>query len=193
MRNTFSARAGLATVCLAAAFGTANAGPAADQMLQAENLAASGAPVDAVHAARAAMQALMQNLRMRMTTAVLVAQTAAGYGIYEPRESNVFHQGEPVLIYVEPFGYSTAEVRPGLFEIAMNVDLAILDSSGSVLGHIDDVTELSLQGLRPAIDFHANLTYTVNAPPGDYIMQTTLRDQNSTDYMSFNFPIVIIP
>ena len=121
-----------------------------------------------------------------MTTAIgfsqamLVAEPASGFGIYNPRPDNKFAKGVPVIIYVEPFGFGYGTPAEGLFSMGFFVDLKVTTDAGEVLGEYPNLTELDQNARYPIREFQANLTYNLGGlAAGRYLLQTTLRDKNS--------------
>lgn len=114
------------------------------------------------------------------TQALLVTETAAGYGVYNPRPTNLFRKGEPIVIYAEPFGFAYGTPGEGLHSIGFAVDLQVLDASGNELASVPNVTQLDLNSRYQNREFQANITYNLDGiAPGKYTLVTTLRDKNS--------------
>ncbi len=114
------------------------------------------------------------------TQALLVSETAAGYGVYNPRSTNLFKKGEPIIIYAEPFGFAYGSPGEGLNSIGFAVDLQVLDASGAELASVPNVTQLDLNSRYQNREFQANITYNLDGiAPGKYTLVTTLRDKNS--------------
>lgn len=134
---------------------------------------------------------MTQNLGF--TEALLVVEPAAGYGIYNPRETNNFKPGEPIVIYAEPTGFGYGEPGDGLYAIGFIVDLQVRTAVGEVLGDSPNLTELNLTSRYRNREFQANITYTLNGlAPGRYVLQTTLRDKNSVKNGIFETEIEIV-
>ncbi len=176
-----------------AAAPTARAGEAAATMQKAEELAAAGDAKAALATAREALARLWQTLPLGFTRVVLVAaDDKAGYGVYTPRESNAYKPGEPIEIYVEPFGFGYGRTADGLYEIAFDVDLDVQDADGNSLGKVANIMSLKLVSQSRNTEFQARLTYDLKgAPKGDYVLVTTMRDRNSDKAGSFKTRIRI--
>ena len=56
------------------------------------------------------------------------------FGIYEPRENDVFTAGEPIYLYMEPAGYVMKKNPAGYYEFGFKADFQVADESGKVLG-----------------------------------------------------------
>jgi hypothetical protein len=56
----------------------------------------------ATEALRAAEQLVWTALPLYIQKALLVSEKASAFGVYDPRPDSVFHEGEPILVYVEP-------------------------------------------------------------------------------------------
>ena len=126
------------------------------------------------------------------TQALLVSETAAGYGVYNPRPTNLYKKGEPIIIYAEPFGFSYGAPGEGLHSIGFAVDLQVLDAVGAELASVPNVTQLDLNSRYENREFQANITYNLDGiAPGKYTLVTTLRDKNSEKSGSFRSDIEI--
>lgn len=133
------------------------------------------------------------SLDISFSQALLVAAPAAGYGVYNPRETNVFGKGESIIIYCEPVGFGYAVEDGGVWSIGFNVDLQVLTEAGEVLGDVPSVTDLKLISRYQNREFQANITYDLNGlDAGRYRLITTLRDKNSTRSGSFDTLIEIV-
>lgn len=126
------------------------------------------------------------------TQALLVTETAAGYGVYNPRPTNLFRKGEPIVIYAEPFGFAYGTPGEGLHSIGFAVDLQVLDASGNELASVPNVTQLDLNSRYQNREFQANITYNLDGiAPGKYTLVTVLRDKNSEKSGTFRTDIEI--
>lgn len=173
---------------------TTQAGPIADQAAEIETLLAA----DDIAGAGLAADALYQSVwdattAISFRNVVLVSETASGFGIYNPRADAKFKAGEPVIIYAEPYGYSFGTPADGLNSINFDVDLKVLSETGEVLGEMPNLAALELQSRVKNHEFQANLTYNLNGiTPGNYVLQTTLRDKNSEKVGTFETAIEIV-
>ena len=128
------------------------------------------------------------------TRALLVAENATGYGVYNPRPTNVFKKGAAILIYCEPFGFDYGTPGQGLWSVNLFVDLQVLDASGNQLANAPDATEYNMTSRHLNREVQANITYTLDGiQPGRYTLVTTLRDKNSQKSGSFQTAIEIVP
>ena len=126
--------------------------------------------------------------------AVLVAEPATGYGIYNPRPTISYKLGESIFVYAEPYGYAFGAPGPGLYSIGFFVDLQVVAADGAVLGEVPDVAELDLTSRVRNREFPATITYDLGGlEPGSYVLVTSLRDKNSAKSGSFETPIEIVP
>lgn len=165
----------------------AAAGPITDKAAEVETLLSAGDDVGAISAARDLFASAWDaTTGLSIGETVLLAEPASGYGIYNPRPSDSYKLGEPVLIYAEPMGFGYGSPGEGLYSIGFFVDLKVMTEMGEVLGDLQNLTELDLTSRYPNREFQANLTYNLQGvPPGRYILQTTLRDKNSAKIGSF--------
>ena len=109
--------------------------------------------------------------------------SATGYGVYEPRESNIFSPGETLELYVEPVGYSFRPIQGenNTFSIDLSADTIVSEPSGR------EVT--SLRGIPSGImtTHHKNteaflvltVTPSQGVPEGDYVITYIVKDKNT--------------
>lgn len=134
-----------------------------------------------------------QSPDIRFREALLVAEPAAGFGLYNPRTDERFKKGDPVIVYVEPTGFSYGAPGAGLLSIGFVVDLKVTSALGEVIGDIPSLTELNLTSRYRNREFQANLTYNLQGiAAGRYVLQTTLRDKNSNKTGVFDLEIEIV-
>lgn len=182
----------MAVAAMALGFPAA-AGPIADAAKAIEGKLADG---DAAGALLAAGDLYAQvwdhNATIGLTQATLVAENATGYGVYNPRPTNVFKMGEPILIYCEPYGFTYGKPGEGLYSVNLFVDLQVLDASGNQLANAPEATEYNMTSRHENREVQANITYTLEGiQPGHYTLVTTLRDKNSQKSGSFQTAIEI--
>ena len=178
----------LVVSCPAAAQTPTEAASIIEALIAADD---SDAALIAAHTLYAQVWDMTQGLGF--SQALLVAEPAAGYGIYNPRSTATFKPGEPIILSVEPYGYGYGTPAEGLFTIGFIVDLQVRTIAGEVLGDSPNLTELDLTSRYPNREFQANITYTLGGlEPGRYVLQTTLRDKNSVKNGVFETEIEII-
>ena len=173
---------------------TAGAGPVAEAATSIEAKLAAGDAVAALEAARA-LFAQVWDVSPALTfgQALLVAENATGFGVFNPRANNVFKKGEPIQIYAEPYGFGYGSPGAGLWSVNFIVDLQVLDSTGNLLADAPAATEFNLTSRHQNREVQANITYSLDGiPVGQYTLVTTLRDKNSVKAGSFQTAIEIM-
>ena len=193
MTNPPRPAATFALLVLMALSAPAQSGTVADAAAEIETKLATADLTGAITDARALLGLVWDmSLEISFSEALLVAAPAAGYGVYNPRETNVFGKGESIIIYTEPVGFGYGSEGDGVFSIGFNVDLQVLTEAGEVLGDVPSVTDLNLISRYQNREFHANITYDLGGlDAGRYRLITTLRDKNSTRSGSFEVLIEI--
>ena len=169
------------------------AGPLADAAEKIEDRLSAQDYTTALDGARAFLGAVWDQVpQIGFTQALLVSETAAGYGVYNPRPTNLYKKGEAIIIYAEPFGFAYGAPGEGLHSIGFAVDLQVLDSQGAELASVPNVTQLDLNSRYENREFQANITYNLDGiAPGKYTLVTTMRDKNSDKSGSFRSDIEI--
>jgi hypothetical protein len=175
------------------ASGPALAGPVADAATGIEARIDAQDYTTALTAARDLLGLVWDQVPdIGFTQALLVTETAAGYGVYNPRPTNLFKKGDAIVIYAEPFGFAYGSPGEGLHSIGFAVDLQVLDASGNELASVPNVTQLDLNSRYLNREFQANITYNLDGiAPGKYTLVTTLRDKNSDKSGAFRTDIEI--
>ena len=171
----------------------ATAGPLTDAAAAIETKLAAKDPAGALDAARDFFTSVWdQSPGIGFATSSLVAENATGYGVYNPRQNNVFKKGDPILIYCEPYGFGYGTAGEGLFSVNFIVDLQVLDATGNQLANAPGATEYNMISRHQNKEVQANITYSLDGiPVGQYTLITTLRDKNSTKSGSFQTAIEI--
>ncbi len=193
-KNKVKISAWLSVLMLISA-GPALAGPIVDAAAKVEAKLNAGDAAGALLAlGEIYSQVWAQNLTIGFTQGLLVAKPSTGYGVYNPRPTNVFKKGEPILIYCEPFGFDYGTPGEGLYSVNLFVDLQVLDASGNQLANAPQATEYNMPSRHKSHEVPVNITYTLDGlPPGHYTLVTTLRDKNSFKAGSFQTTIEISP
>ena len=182
----------LATAFLAVAATPAAAGDIADAGSKAESLMEAGNHAGAMSALNSALDSVWGAAPLTINKAVLVASDPQGFGIYDIRDNNQYKSGEPIVIYTEPSGFGYG--RDGqLYTINMALDFNIKSSTGESLAIQENFAKWELRSRVPNKEFMGKLTYTFSGiDPGDYVVETVIRDQNSDKTVTFptSFKIV---
>jgi len=193
MLRFFAIVGGLGCVWLAPAPSSAQTILDAAQGIEARIAAGDSA------AAMAEAQSLLQQVwdttqAIGFTEAVLVAEPASGYGIYNRRASISYTLDQSIYVYAEPYGYGFGSPGEGLHSIGFFVDLQVVAADGSVLGVVPDVAQIDLVSREQIREMQATITYDLGGiAPGTYTLLTTLRDKNSAKSGSFETQIEIVP
>ncbi len=102
------------------------------------------------------------------------------YGIYEPRENDVFSAGEPIYLYMEPAGYAMARNPAGYFEFGFRADFQVADESGAVLGGQTGFAEMNFKSWNFNTEISLTFTYTLSGlVKGKYKIITQVSDAHS--------------
>ncbi len=168
------------------------AGDLADAAQKAESMVEAGKYADALSALNGALDTVWHAAPLTINKAVLVATDPQGFGIYDIRSNNQYKSGEPIVIYTEPSGFGYG--RDGdFYTINMALDFDIKSSSGDSLANQPDFAKWELRSRVANKEFMGKLTYTFSGiTPGDYVVETTIRDQNSDKKITFPTPFTIV-
>jgi hypothetical protein len=102
------------------------------------------------------------------------------YGIYEPKESDVFASGEPIYLYMEPAGCAMLRNPAGYYEFGFRADFQVADEKGKVLGGQTDFAVMPFKSWNFNTEISLTFTYTVSGlEKGKYKIITQVADANS--------------
>jgi hypothetical protein len=168
------------------------AGDLVDAAQQAEAAVDAGNYAAALASLNSARDGVWNASPLTVTKAILVASDPQGYGIYDIRDNNQYKAGEPIVIYAEPAGFAYG--RDGDMNlINMALDFEIKSSTGESLAVKQDFAKWELRSRVANKEFMGKLTYTFSGiEPGDYVVETTIRDQNSDKKVTFATPFKIV-
>lgn len=163
----------------------------ADDAKKAEALAAGGKYAEAIDALDDAADAIWQKSPLVCRRILWVAEKAPNFGEYNPRESDVFKSGEDMLAYAEPIGFGWRKSGE-LWHTDMVADFIIRDKAGKQLYRKDDFGKFEIDSRIRNREFRLNLTYSVTgAKPGEYIIETHLRDKVTGKEGSCSLPFQV--
>ena len=112
--------------------------------------------------------------------------------MYQERGSNVFQPGETLFLYIEPEGFkynnATDDKGNSLHSINSDASFTICDKDGNV------VLEPVSVPLPPIISHYKNkeisipftITQSSPFPPGDYVINYSIMDENSGNVFEIN-------
>jgi hypothetical protein len=124
--------------------------------------------------------------------AAFVSGSPDGFGQYVERPNNVFKPGEKLIAYAEPAAYGWKDAGNGQYEFGFAVDFVLKSPSGDILAGKQDFAKLVEKSHARNREFMVVLTLNVTgAPPGDYVLQYTLRDVAGPKTVSFDLPFKI--
>lgn len=178
----------LVSVCL---LGPAAAGEIADKAAEAEELAAAGDFLPAIALLDEAAERLWSDSPLVFRRVIWVAEPPLGFGAYSPRESNEFASGDEMIIYAEPVGFGW-DKSGDIWRTGIVTDLTVKDAGGEVLFEQEDFQKLEIASRVRNREFMATFTYTFSGiPPGEYSVETTLRDTVTGKSGTLSLPFVI--
>jgi hypothetical protein len=109
--------------------------------------------------------------------------SADAYGIYEEHKSNVFKPGEPIILYVEPVGFTHMPINgvsnnTKLYLINMTAGIVLSDKQGNILFGRENIPLLGVMSHHKNTELFANLRVTQSSPfpAGDYVITYTVTD-----------------
>lgn len=149
---------------------------------------------DALVSAQQAYDAAWDAAPLAIPTATLIESRAAGFGIYTPRATHVYKPGEPVMIYSEPVGFGYKDAGEGKYTFGFTLDLAIAQADGTEAFRQDGWQHVELTSRTKNHEFMLTIDLDFGATPppaGDYVLNFTIHDMNSTETAPISLPITI--
>jgi hypothetical protein len=151
----------------------------------------SGKYREALSAVRKATLEIWRQTPFFLDKSVLVTERAGGYGMYTPRPNNVYKQGEKILLYLQPAGY-TIDEEGSTFRYGFTADFVLLGADEKVLGGKKNFSQWNFASREPNFEIMINMTYTLTGlPPGNYTIESTLHDKRGEGSVSIKTPITI--
>lgn len=155
----------------------AEANPALSALTQAQGELEQGKKMEAFRAAQKALSALWEQIPFSLDAVVLTEGPNQGYGLFTPRKSNVYHQGQTIYAYVEPLG-QRIQRKGDLFEFSLSADVALLKPDGTILWGKDNFAQWKFTSRRPNREFFINLRLTLSkVPAGEYLLSLRVNDR----------------
>lgn len=127
--------------------------------------------------AETALDQAWEGCPFSLGAAILVSGPTEGYGLFEPRPSNVFGADEPIYLYLEPecFGYERVGDR---YRFGMSADFTVFDAADSVVFVRQDFAEFTFESFHRNKEIKVDVNYELSgAPPGAYVIETVLHDK----------------
>ncbi len=155
----------------------APAGDAGRLLRESQQALKAGDTATALKKADQATFSLWQQAPFKVAYWTLQKGKAGGYGMFQPREDNVYLKNEPIYIYIEPWAYKLAQLAPDVFGLALAMDAYILDNSGNVLLGKENFLKVAKKSHRRARQMYINVTMNLtDAPAGKYIIKLVVKD-----------------
>ena len=147
----------------------------------------------ALQALKEATAAAWRDLPFTALNVHLTAAAPAGYGRYVKRVDNIYRPGEPLIIYMEPVGFRVLRNKArGVYRYKLNADFNLVDAWGRVVGGRRSFGQFGEETHQFPDRFP--LTFTISLaglPPGDYKVETILRDMIAKKSYTVTTPIRI--
>ena len=160
-------------------------------MLACAGLVHGAAAQDAVATAQAALVDALDHVPLSLPVVAFVTEQASGYGMYQLRGDNRFKPGEAMHVYVEPLAFK-AKLDGAEWNFGVTVDFAVLSKAGDTLVTREKFLDAAFHSHRRNTELMLNTTVSLeSAPPGDYQLELTVHDKNSTDVARARLPVSI--
>ena len=169
----------------------ADAAEGAGKASDVDALAAQGKYTEALAALDEAAAALSEKVPLAMRRALWVAAPPTGYGMYVPRENNIFASGVKMMIYGEPVGFGWRK-NGDIWQTDVAIDVVVKSKDGKPLQRAQDFTNLRVVSHIRNREMMAQLTYSfTDIPAGEYIVESIMRDKVSGKSGTFSLPFIV--
>ncbi len=129
-----------------------------------------------------AMAGAWRQLPFTAVNVHLVAAPPQGYGQFIPRVDNVYRPSEPLILYLEPVGFTVIHDQDkGTYRYHLTADFNLVDAWGRVVSGRRRFGHFQGQSRNFPDRFPLTFTYSLSGlPPGEYKVETILRDMLGT-------------
>ncbi|MBW2622829.1 MAG: hypothetical protein JRD68_07965, partial [Deltaproteobacteria bacterium] len=103
---------------------------------QADYHFARGEYLETIQDLRDALVGVWNQAPLALTNVIWIKEAPEGYGMYTPRENNVLNDAEPILLYMEPVGY-TIKKSGSYYSLSLYADFAVINSKGETIGGME--------------------------------------------------------
>jgi hypothetical protein len=147
----------------------------------------------ALAALRSTLEILWEKSPLLLTNVKFVTSDSSSYGIYTPRTTEEFAQGEVIYLYLEPVGQILKRNERGQYDFGFRADFVLEDESGKVLGGQNDFVNPSFTSwnFNTEIALTFNFTFT-GLEAGKYKIVLTVKDVQSAKTATVNKVFAIV-
>lgn len=146
---------------------------------------------EAIESLKTAIRQIWPKGGMGALLSQLVVEPAKGYGMYIPKENNVYNAQEPIYLYVEPVGYNVLKDGDN-YEFGITADFYLKTKDGKEISQQKEFEKWIVKSRRFISDFSINLEFNITGlRMGSYILETILRDINGNSKISIKKEIRI--
>ena len=152
---------------------------------------AAGQHLEAVETLREAVREAALSGPLLFRHALFTSEPGKAFGIYNPRNDNVFKRGEPLLVYVEPVGF---DWKPDgdLYTAHLTVDYEIGTPQGQILAGQRGFDHFEFTSRDQNHEVMTTLKFNLSgAKPGDYVLGVTYHDRTTGKQASFDLPFKV--
>lgn len=150
-------------------------------LLQRAGYSLAGRNFDqAITETKEALEGIYQQSPLILRNVTWLQEAPQGFGIYSPRSSEVFDAVEPLLLYMEPVGYSIKKSGTH-YKFGFSADLKVTALKGNFKGGLTKFAEEHVDSRSLKTEYF--LFYTFNfreLPVGKYKLEVTVHDENSS-------------
>ena len=134
--------------CFLALAAPAQAADPTSALIDARMNLTQGKHAEAISRIREALVAIYQEAPLACQNVTWIAEAPTGYGRYKPRSSNVFPGVEPLILYLEPIGYSIVPAGGG-YRFGLRADFLVFNDKNEPLGGAQDFARSQVETRSP--------------------------------------------
>jgi hypothetical protein len=141
---------------------------------------AAGRYFDAHAELHHSLELFWENTPLLLRNARFVKGDDNSYGIFEPKDGDIFAAGEPVYLYLEPIGYAFKKKTEGYYAFGFKADFTLEDDKGNELGGQKGFADLNFNSWNHNTEVSVTFTYTFTGfDEGKYKVITYVMDAYS--------------
>jgi len=158
---------------------------------RAQDAASAGKALEAVDALDEAAIAIFEKMPLTVRRSLFVAEEPQGYGVFNPRDTNIYEAGKPVLVYAELAGYGWRQ-SGDIYRTDLVLDFELLSKDGQSMTSQRSFNKIATASRTRNREFMVYVTYNFSGlEPGDYTIRTIIRDGVSQKQTQFDLPFSI--
>lgn len=151
-----------------------------------------GRTVEAYKTLKKGLDLLGPRAPLTVLRSMLIKDDPAATGVYDPRGSNRYLQGERIVVYGEVIGFATI-AEEGRQRVSLGFDYTLTGAEGEIYAGKREFGTWEQESRDPITETYFYLSYEFTGlEPGIYDLETKIRDTVSKKETTLVIPVEII-